>query len=185
MKFNNECFNQIQLSNSIIKNVLKFNYMFNSYHMQCIKIKVISSIDFFSCTTSCILQRHHNLILNKIIFFSSKFLQSLFIFSYYIAFFFSLFFFVYYNIMHIMNIMILTLKVIQTLFVTIRKLQTEIVKFKISQTSTSIFSIDDNMNSSSVSKSEKFSDLFMFSDNQKKLHSFITKLYLKLERNTN
>ena len=39
------------------------------------------------------------------------------------------------------------------------------------------------MNLSSVSKSEKFSDLSMFSDNWKKLHLFITKLHLKLEKN--
>ena len=82
-----------------------------------------------------------------------------------------------------MNIMILILKVVQTLFTTIKEFQTEIVKLKISQTSISIFSTDDNTNLSSVSKSEKFSDLSMFSDNQKKLCLFIMKLHLKLERN--
>ena len=84
-----------------------------------------------------------------------------------------------------MNITILTLKIVQTLFATIRELQTEITEFKISQTFISIFSTDDNMNLSSVSKSEKFPDPSMFSDNQKKLHLFITKLCLKLERNVN
>ena len=33
LKLDNECFIQIQLSNSIIKNTFKFNYMFNFYHM--------------------------------------------------------------------------------------------------------------------------------------------------------
>ena len=82
-----------------------------------------------------------------------------------------------------MNLMILTSEVVQTLFATIKKFQTEIVKLKISQISISIFSINDNMNSSSVLKSEKFSDSFMFSDDRKKLHSFITKLCLKFKKN--
>ena len=64
-----------------------------------------------------------------------------------------------------MNIMILILKVVQTLFTIIRELQIEIVKFKILQTSTFIFLTDDNMNSSSVLKSEKFSDSSMFNNN--------------------
>ena len=81
LEFDNECFIWIQLSNSIIKNALKFDYVFDSYHMQCIRIEVISLIDFLSCTTSCILQRYHNLALNRIIFFSSKLSQSLFVFS--------------------------------------------------------------------------------------------------------
>ena len=55
IKFNDECFNEIWLLNSIIKNTLKFDYMFNSYHMWYIKIEVISSIDFLSCAMSCIL----------------------------------------------------------------------------------------------------------------------------------
>ena len=91
LKLNNECFIQIQLLNLIIKNTFKFNYMFNFYCMQCIKIKVIFSINFLSCTMSCILQRHYNLIFNKIIFFFSKLSQSLFILSHYIAFFFHYF----------------------------------------------------------------------------------------------
>ena len=64
-----------------------------------------------------------------------------------------------------MNIMILILKVVQTLFTIIRELQIEIVKFKILQTFISIFLTDDNMNSSSVLKSEKFSDSSMFNNN--------------------
>ena len=68
-KLNNECFIQIQLLNLIIKNAFEFDYMFNSYHMQYIKIKVISSINFLSYTISCILQKYYNLIFNKIIFF--------------------------------------------------------------------------------------------------------------------
>ena len=39
------------------------------------------------------------------------------------------------------------------------------------------------MNLLLILKSEKFLNLSMFSDNQKKLHSFITKFHLKLERN--
>ena len=85
--------------------------------------------------------------------------------------------------MHIMNDMILILKVVQTLFNMIRELWTEIAKLKVSWTATSIFSQDDNMNLSSVLKSEKFFNLSMFDNNQKKLHSFIMKLHLKLERN--
>ena len=85
--------------------------------------------------------------------------------------------------MHIMNDMILTFKVVQTLFNMIRELWTEIAKLKILQTSISIFSTDDNMNLSSVLKSEKFSDSFMFNDNWKKLHLFIIKLHLKLKKN--
>ena len=82
-----------------------------------------------------------------------------------------------------MNDMILILKVVQILFNMIRELQTKIVKLKVSQTATSIFSQNDNMNLLLISKSEKFSDLSMFSDNQKKLHLFIMKLHLKLKRN--
>ncbi len=85
--------------------------------------------------------------------------------------------------MYIMNLMILISEIIQTLFTIIKKFQTEIIEFKISQISISIFSQDDNMNLLSVSKSEKFSDSFMFNNNRKKLCLFITKLYLKLERN--
>ena len=93
--------------------------------------------------------------------------------------------FVCHDITHIMNIMILIFKIVQTLFVMIRKFWTEIVELKVSQTSIFIFSTDNNMNLSSVLKSEKFSDLFIFNDNWKKLHLFITKLHLKLERNVN
>ena len=72
LEFNNECFIWIWLLNLIIENAFEFDYMFNSYHMWCIRIKVISSIDFFSCAISCILQRHYSLALNRIIFFSLK-----------------------------------------------------------------------------------------------------------------
>src|SRR5436190_9809284 len=123
---------------------------------------------FFSHAMSCILQRHHNSALNKIISLSLKLSQSLLILSHYIAS-FSLLFFINHNIMHIMNDMILIPEVVQTLFNMIRELQTEIAELKVSQTATSTFFQDDNMNSSSVSKSEKFSDLSMFNGNQKKL----------------
>src|SRR6266487_5410077 len=124
------------------------------------------------------------LIFNRIIFFSLKLLQSLLIFSHYIAF-FLLFFFINYNITHIMNDMILILEIVQTLFNIIRKLQTEIAELKISQTTISIFLQNNNMNLLLILKSEKFSDLFMFNDDQKQLHLFIIKLHLKLERNAN
>ena len=111
-----------------------------------------------------------------------KFSWNLLVFSYYIVF-FLLLFFINHNIIHIMNDMILISKIVQTLFNMIRELQTEIAELKVSQTSIFIFSTDDNMNLLSVSKFEKFSDLSMFSDNWKKLCSFIMKLCLKLERN--
>ena len=79
LELNNECFIWIQLLNLIIKDALEFDYMFDSYHMWCIRIEVISSIDFLPCAMSCILWRHHSLALNRIIFFSSKLPQSLFI----------------------------------------------------------------------------------------------------------
>jgi len=101
----------------------------------------------------------------------------LYIFFYYSS-------FIYHDIMHIMNIMILIFKVVQTLFIMIKELWTEITELKVLQTSISIFLTDDNMNLLSVSKSEKFSDLSIFSNNWKKLCLFITKLHLKLERNT-
>src|SRR6266487_178690 len=85
--------------------------------------------------------------------------------------------------MHIINLIILTFKVVQMLFTIIRKFQTEIIKFKVSKATISVFSQDDNINSLFILKSEKFSDLLMFSSDQKKLYSFITKFYLKLERN--
>ena len=59
----------------------------------------------------------------------------------------------------------------------------KIVEFKISQIIIFNFLQNDNMNLLSVSKSEKFSDLFMFNSNQKKLCSFVMKLYLKLQEN--
>ena len=93
LELDNEYFIWIWLSNLIIKNAFKFDYIFNSYHMWCIRVKIIFLINFLSCTMSCILQKHHNLAFNKIIFFSLKLSQSLFIFSHYIAFIFSFFFF--------------------------------------------------------------------------------------------
>ena len=80
LKLNNEYFIQIWLLNLIIENALKFNYMFDSYCMWCIKIEVIFSINFLFCTIFYILQKHYNLAFNKN-FFSSKLSQSLFIFS--------------------------------------------------------------------------------------------------------
>src|SRR5204862_1430653 len=82
-----------------------------------------------------------------------------------------------------MNFTILTSEVVQTLFTTIRKLQTKIAELKILQTSSFIFSQDDNMNLLLILKSEKFSDSLMFSDDRKKLHSFIIKLCLKFKKN--
>ena len=88
-ELDNECFIWIWLLNLIIKNAFEFDYMFNFYHMQCIRIKVISSIDFLSCVMSCIPQKHHSLTLNRIIFFSLKLSQSLFVFSHEVSLFLS------------------------------------------------------------------------------------------------
>ena len=63
-----------------------------------------------------------------------------------------------------MNVMILTFKIVQTLFNMIRKFQIKIVKFKISQIIIFIFSHNDNMNSLFILKSEKFSDSFIFNN---------------------
>src|SRR6266480_3604514 len=71
----------------------------------CIKkVKSCDAVFFSNCilffhTTFCILQKYHNLVFNKIIFFSLKLLQSLFILSHYIAS-FLLLFFINHNIMH-------------------------------------------------------------------------------------
>ena len=71
LKLDNEYFIWIWLLNLIIKNALEFDYMFNSYHMQYIRIEIISSINFLSCAIFCILWKHYNLTLNKIIFFET------------------------------------------------------------------------------------------------------------------
>ena len=75
----------------------------------------------------------------------------------------------------------------------IRELQTEVTDLKISHMS--ILSSEKHISllllillsadSISTSKSEKFSDSFMFNDMRKELWLFIIKLYLKLERNVN
>ena len=69
IELNDEYFNWIQLSNLIIKNVLEFDYMFNSYCMWYIRIEAISSIKFLSYATSCTLQRLYSLAINRILFF--------------------------------------------------------------------------------------------------------------------
>ena len=74
-----------------------------------------------------------------------------------------------------MNDMILIFKIIQILFNIIKELQTEITELKVLQTIIFIFFQDDNMNLLFISKSEKFSDSFMFNDNQKQLCLFIMK----------
>ena len=71
----------------------------------------------------------------------------------------------------------------QSLFNIIQALQTEVTDLKASHTL--ILSLSqENVISIAITKSEKLSDLLMFRNNQKKLYSFITKLHLKLQENT-
>ncbi len=67
------------------------------------------------------------------------------------------------NITHIINFTILISEIVQTLFTIIREFQIKIVKFKVFWAIISNFLKNDNMNSLSVLKFEKFSDSFMFS----------------------
>src|SRR5436190_17910390 len=80
---------------------------------------------------------------------------------------------------HDMNTQNLTLEQVQSLFDIIQALQAEVADLKISHTLTFSSSLE-NMISIAIVKSEKLSDLLMFRDNQKKLHSFVTKLCFKL-----
>src|SRR5436190_6567446 len=84
---------------------------------------------------------------------------------------------------HNMNLQNMILKQMQSLFDIIQALQTEVTDLKASHTL--IFSSSqENLISIMTTKSEKLSDLLMFENNQKKLCSFVTKLYLKLQENT-
>ena len=78
-----------------------------------------------------------------------------------------------------MNTQNLTLKQVQLLFNIIQVLQAEVADLKISHTLT-FNSLQENMIFIVIAKSEKLSDLLMFEDNQKKLCSFVMKLYFKL-----
>ena len=83
-----------------------------------------------------------------------------------------------------MNFQNMTLKQMQSLFDIIQVLQAEIADLRASHTL--IFSLSqENLTSIVIMKSEKLSDLLIFEDNQKKLCSFIIKLHLKLQKNTN
>ena len=77
----------------------------------------------------------------------------------------------------------LILEQVQLFFDIIQALQAEVAKLKISCTLISS-SLQENMIFIAITKSEKLSDLLIFENNQKKLHSFITKLHLKLQKNT-
>ena len=83
---------------------------------------------------------------------------------------------------HNMNAQNLTLEQVQSLFNIIQVLQAEVANLKISCILISSL-LQENMISIAIAKSEKLSDLLMFRNNQKKLHSFITKLHLKLQEN--
>ena len=131
----------------------------------------------------CILWRHHNLALNKIISLFLKLSQSLLVFSHYIAFILLLHLSTILQT-HDMNLQNMISKQMQSLFNIIWVLQTEVTDLRASHTL--IFSsLQENLTSIATTKSEKLSDLLMFENNQKKLHSFVTKLCLKLQENTN
>ena len=70
----------------------------------------------------------------------------------------------------------------QSLFDIIQVLQAEVTDLRVSHTL--IFSSSQgNLISIATTKLKKLSDSLMFESNQKKLHSFITKLHLKLQEN--
>jgi len=71
----------------------------------------------------------------------------------------------------------------QSLFNIIQALQAEVTDLKASHTLISSSS-QENSTPIATTKSEKLSDPPMFENNQKKLHSFIMKLHLKLQENT-
>ncbi len=83
---------------------------------------------------------------------------------------------------HDMDFQNMTLKQMQSLFNIIQALQTEIADLRASCTLTLSLS-QENLISIVIMKSEKLSDLLMFENNWKKLHSFIMKLCLKLQEN--
>ena len=83
---------------------------------------------------------------------------------------------------HNMNLQNMILKQMQSLFDIIQALQTEVTDLKASHIL--IFSSSqENSIFIAIMKSEKLSDLLMFESNQKKLHSFVMKLCLKLQEN--
>ena len=82
-----------------------------------------------------------------------------------------------------MNLQNMISEQMQSLFDIIQVLQTEVTDLKALCTLTFRLS-QENSISIAIMKSEKLSDLLMFEDNQKKLCSFIMKLHLKLQENT-
>src|SRR5436190_22346069 len=84
---------------------------------------------------------------------------------------------------HDMNFQNMISEQMQSLFNIIQALQTEVADLKASHTLT-FSSSQENLISIATTKSEKLSDSFMFESNQKKLHSFVTKLCLKFQENT-
>src|SRR5204863_2491940 len=75
------------------------------------------------------------------------------------------------------------LKQMQSFFDIIQVLQAEVADLRASHTLT-LSSSQENLISIATMKSEKLSDPLMFGSNQKKLCSFIMKLCLKLQENT-
>ena len=82
-----------------------------------------------------------------------------------------------------MNLQNMISEQMQSLFDIIQALQTEVTDLRASCTLISSLS-QENSISIVTMKSEKLSDSLMFENNQKKLCSFITKLCLKLQENT-
>ena len=82
-----------------------------------------------------------------------------------------------------MNFQNMISKQMQSFFDIIQVLQTEIADLKAS--CILIFSLSqENLISVAIMKLKKLSNLLMFENNQKKLCSFIIKLYLKFQENT-
>ena len=73
---------------------------------------------------------------------------------------------------HNMNAQNLILEQVQLLFNIIQALQAEVADLKISYTLT-FSSSQENVIFIAIAKSKKLSDLLMFKNNQKKLHSFV------------
>ena len=82
-----------------------------------------------------------------------------------------------------MNSQNMTSEQMQSLFDIIWALQAEVADLRASHTLI-LSSSQENLISIATTKSEKLSDPLMFESNQKKLCSFIIKLHLKLQENT-
>ena len=100
---------------------------FVSWKLSLISLKLLLFSLFYA--TSCILQRHHNLAFNRIIFLFLKLSQNLLILSHYVAFILLLHLSMILQT-HNMNFQNMILKQMQSLFDIIWVLQTEITNLK-------------------------------------------------------